>query len=99
VTFLLSPKAGITFWVDEFTSCLPPTTMPTNSGSPTFHVTDNGKKVDWYSYSGYRRYHAECHVCHGPDVVGVELVGQRRIRLRIGFLGILSMYGSRADGC
>jgi hypothetical protein len=56
-------------------------------------VTDNGKKVDWYSYSGYRRYHAECHV------VGVELVGQRRIRLRIGFLGILSMYGSRADGC
>lgn len=40
------------------------------SGSPTFHVTDNGKKVDWYSYSGYRRYHAECHVCHGPDGMG-----------------------------
>ncbi|WP_026191079.1 c-type cytochrome, methanol metabolism-related [Methylobacterium sp. WSM2598] len=39
-------------------------------GHPTFHVTDNGKKFDWYSYSGYRRYHAECHVCHGPDGMG-----------------------------
>ena len=26
--------------------------------------------VDWYTYSGYRRYHAECHVCHGPDGEG-----------------------------
>ena len=39
-------------------------------GHPTFHVTDNGKKYDWYAYSGYRRYHAECHVCHGPDGMG-----------------------------
>lgn len=27
-------------------------------------------KIDWYSYSGFRRYHAECHVCHGPDGLG-----------------------------
>ena len=39
-------------------------------GHPTFHVTNDGKKVDWYTYSGYRRYHAECHVCHGPDGMG-----------------------------
>jgi methanol metabolism-related c-type cytochrome len=26
--------------------------------------------VDWYTYSGYRRYHSECHVCHGPDGEG-----------------------------
>ena len=39
-------------------------------GHPTFHVTQDGKKLDWYSYSGYRRYHAECHVCHGPDGEG-----------------------------
>jgi len=39
-------------------------------GHPTFRVTDTGKKVDWYTYSGYRRYHAECHVCHGPDGMG-----------------------------
>ncbi|TXN68933.1 c-type cytochrome, methanol metabolism-related [Methylobacterium sp. WL6] len=39
-------------------------------GHPTFHITDAGKKFDWYTYSGYRRYHAECHVCHGPDGMG-----------------------------
>jgi methanol metabolism-related c-type cytochrome len=37
-------------------------------GNPTFKVTDGS--VDWYTYSGYRRYHSECHVCHGPDGEG-----------------------------
>jgi methanol metabolism-related c-type cytochrome len=37
-------------------------------GTPTFKVTDGN--VDWYTYSGYRRYHSECHVCHGPDGMG-----------------------------
>lgn len=27
-------------------------------------------KVDWYTYSGYRRYHGICHTCHGPDGLG-----------------------------
>jgi methanol metabolism-related c-type cytochrome len=26
--------------------------------------------IDWYTYSGFRRYHSECHVCHGPDGLG-----------------------------
>lgn len=34
-------------------------------GNPTFKVEEDGT-VDWYTYSGFRRYHAECHVCHGP---------------------------------
>ena len=38
-------------------------------GSPTYKVTADGT-VDWYTYSGYRRYHSECHVCHGPDGMG-----------------------------
>ncbi|MCC8960815.1 MULTISPECIES: c-type cytochrome, methanol metabolism-related [Bradyrhizobium] len=38
-------------------------------GDPTFKVTSDGT-VDWYTYSGYRRYHSECHVCHGPDGMG-----------------------------
>lgn len=42
----------------------------TAEGQPTFHVTNNGKKVDWYLYAGFRRYHAECHVCHGPEAMG-----------------------------
>lgn len=39
-------------------------------GAPTYHISNEGKKFDWYAYSGYRRYHAECHVCHGPDAMG-----------------------------
>lgn len=35
-------------------------------GDPTYNVGSDGK-VDWYTFSGYRRYHAECHVCHGPN--------------------------------
>ncbi len=30
----------------------------------------NDGVVDWYTFSGFRRYHAECHVCHGPDGLG-----------------------------
>ena len=26
--------------------------------------------VDWATYNGYRRYHGECHVCHGPNGLG-----------------------------
>jgi methanol metabolism-related c-type cytochrome len=38
-------------------------------GTPTFKVGQDGA-VDWYTYSGFRRYHSECHVCHGPDGEG-----------------------------
>lgn len=38
-------------------------------GNPTFKVKSDGT-VDWYTYSGYRRYHSDCHVCHGPDGMG-----------------------------
>src|SRR5512144_2562331 len=34
-----------------------------------YTVKDDGT-VDWYTYSGYRRYHSDCHVCHGPDGLG-----------------------------
>lgn len=27
-------------------------------------------QVDRGTYNGYRRYHAYCHVCHGPDGLG-----------------------------
>jgi methanol metabolism-related c-type cytochrome len=35
---------------------------------PTYSVKDG--VVDWYTYSGFRRYHSDCHVCHGPDGAG-----------------------------
>lgn len=37
-------------------------------GIPTFKI--EGDTVDYATFSGYRRYHAECHVCHGPDGEG-----------------------------
>ncbi len=35
------------------------------NGDPTYLIAKDGT-VDWYTYSGFRRYHSECHVCHGP---------------------------------
>jgi methanol metabolism-related c-type cytochrome len=32
-------------------------------------VAEDGT-VDWLTFSGFRRYHSECHVCHGPDGEG-----------------------------
>ena len=34
-----------------------------------YSIDDEGR-VDWYTFSGFRRYHAECHVCHGPAGLG-----------------------------
>jgi methanol metabolism-related c-type cytochrome len=38
-------------------------------GNPTYKI-DAGGTVDWATYSGFLRYHSECHVCHGPDGEG-----------------------------
>jgi methanol metabolism-related c-type cytochrome len=38
-------------------------------GAPTYDVQADGT-VDWFTYSGFRRYHSECHVCHGPEAQG-----------------------------
>jgi methanol metabolism-related c-type cytochrome len=38
-------------------------------GNPTYKVSEDGT-VDWYTYSGFRRYHSDCHVCHGPNGEG-----------------------------
>nr|WP_246098794.1 c-type cytochrome, methanol metabolism-related [Paracoccus laeviglucosivorans] len=38
-------------------------------GIPTFKIEADGT-LDYATFSGYRRYSAECHVCHGPDGEG-----------------------------
>jgi methanol metabolism-related c-type cytochrome len=38
-------------------------------GTPTYKIASDGT-VDWYTYSGFRRYHSDCHTCHGPDAEG-----------------------------
>ena len=41
----------------------------TAAGEPTYNIANDGA-VDWYTFSGFRRYHSECHTCHGPDGEG-----------------------------
>lgn len=41
----------------------------TADGDPSYNVKPDGM-VDWYTYNGFRRYHADCHVCHGPEGLG-----------------------------
>ncbi|MGH8336666.1 MAG: c-type cytochrome, methanol metabolism-related, partial [Gammaproteobacteria bacterium] len=38
-------------------------------GTPTYNIAPDGT-LDWFTYSGFRRYHSECHVCHGPEAQG-----------------------------
>ncbi len=67
-------------------------------GNPTFKIAADGT-VDWYTYSGFRRYHSECHVCHGPDGEGSSYAPALADSLRtIGydeFVGIV--VGGRQD--
>lgn len=41
----------------------------TAEDEPIYKIKEDGT-VDWYTYSGFRRYHSECHVCHGPEALG-----------------------------
>jgi methanol metabolism-related c-type cytochrome len=62
-------------------------------GSPTYKIQSDGT-VDWYTYSGYRRYHSECHVCHGPDGMGSSYAPALKDSLKTinygDFLGIVA---------
>lgn len=59
-------------------------------GNPTFKIGQDGT-VDWYTYSGYRRYHSECHVCHGPDGEGSTYAPALKDALKtLGYVDFLS---------
>jgi len=62
-------------------------------GNPTYKIGANGT-VDWYTYSGFRRYHSDCHVCHGPDGMGSSYAPALKDSLRTlnysDFLGIIA---------
>ncbi len=36
----------------------------------TVYKTELFDLVDFSTFNGFRRYHADCHVCHGPDGLG-----------------------------
>ena len=62
-------------------------------GFPTYKMQTDGT-VDWYTYSGYRRYHSECHVCHGPDGEGSTYAPALKNSLKtmnyVDFLGVVA---------
>lgn len=39
------------------------------TGEPTYRISEDGT-TDWATYEGFKRYHSECHVCHGPSGMG-----------------------------
>ncbi len=65
-----------------------------------YHVAADGK-VDRGTYNGYRRYHASCHTCHGPDGLGSSfapaLVDSLKQLDYIGFAEVV-VNGRQAEG-
>jgi methanol metabolism-related c-type cytochrome len=51
-------------------------------GTMTYNIAEDGT-VDWYTYSGYKRYHSECHVCHGPGGDGSTFAPALRESLKV----------------
>ena len=43
--------------------------QPSAGEEKPYRVAADGT-VDWATFNGYRRYHASCHTCHGPDGLG-----------------------------
>jgi methanol metabolism-related c-type cytochrome len=46
------------------------TDYPSYKFSPEKPYFFQDGKVDFGTYNGFRRYHSECHVCHGPAGLG-----------------------------
>ncbi|UFS66126.1 MULTISPECIES: c-type cytochrome, methanol metabolism-related [Paracoccus] len=61
---------------------------------PTYKIAEDGA-VDWATFSGYRRYSAECHVCHGPDGEGSTYApALRKSVLTMGYYDFLEIAAS-----
>lgn len=39
------------------------------SGEPTYRISED-HTIDWATYEGFKRYHSECHTCHGANGLG-----------------------------
>ncbi len=64
-------------------------------GDPTYSVQTDGT-VDWPTYSGFRRYHSECHVCHGPNAEGSSYAPALKDSLKT--IGYQEFYGIVVGG-
>lgn len=66
---------------------------------PTFKIQEDGT-VDWYTFSGFRRYNSECFVCHGPDGQGSSYApALAKSMLRLDYYDVLGIVaGGKKDG-
>ena len=63
------------------------------AAAPKPYTFDKAKgTIDWYTFNGYRRYHSECHVCHGPAGMGSSFAPKLIDSIgRIGYEGYLDV--------
>lgn len=66
---------------------------------PTFKIQEDGT-VDWYTFSGFRRYNSECFVCHGPDGQGSSYApALAKSVLRLDYYDVLAIVaGGKKEG-
>ena len=67
--FMSARTLVIAFVTVTLASLLPTSPGFAQDSEKPYRIDADGK-VDWYTFSGFRRYHSECHVCHGPDGLG-----------------------------
>jgi methanol metabolism-related c-type cytochrome len=53
----------------QTTDPAPPSTAAKPGEDKPYQIAADGT-VEWALFNGYRRYHATCHACHGPDGLG-----------------------------
>jgi methanol metabolism-related c-type cytochrome len=109
-TSFFAANQGATIFAAALLLIAPGVAFGDGPGDPTAVKDDNGKyydkddnptfkiaadsTVDWYTYSGFRRYHSDCHVCHGPDGEGSSYAPALRNSLKTmsygDFLGVVA---------
>ncbi|HEU0067594.1 MAG TPA: c-type cytochrome [Sphingomonas sp.] len=64
--------AALTLGVSIATAQSPSSTAPAAAqpGAAAGAAAGAGTPVSWEVFSGYKRYHGNCSVCHGPDGLG-----------------------------
>lgn len=55
-------------WAAGALALAPPVSAQDEEEEKPYSIVDG--KVDQGTYNGWRRYHASCHTCHGPDGLG-----------------------------